>query len=81
MSPSWSPPKGPRMDRQHEQASRGKVTGLSWWLSGEGLACQYMGHGFDPWSRKISQAAGQLSPCTTTIEPVLQKLQVTTTEA
>ena len=26
------------------------------------------GHGFDPWSRKIPSASGQLSPCATTTE-------------
>ena len=29
------------------------------------------GHGFEPWSGKISHAAEQLSPCATTTEPVL----------
>ena len=28
------------------------------------------GHGFEPWSGKIPQAAEQLSPCATTTEPV-----------
>ena len=45
--------------------------GLPWWLSGKESACQYRRHGFDPWSWKIPHAAKQLSPCTTTIEPVL----------
>ena len=27
-----------------------------------------MGHGFDPWSRKISHDAGQLSACAATTE-------------
>ncbi|KAJ8779396.1 hypothetical protein J1605_012685 [Eschrichtius robustus] len=31
----------------------------------------FRGHGFEPWSRKIPHAAEQLSPCTTTTEPVL----------
>ena len=35
------------------------------------IACQCRGHEFEPWSRKIPYAAGQLSPCTTTTEPVL----------
>ena len=34
-------------------------------------ACQCRGHGFEPWSRKISHAMEQLSPCTTTTEPAL----------
>ena len=29
------------------------------------------GHGFEPWPRKIPNAAEQLSPCTTTTEPAL----------
>ena len=49
----------------------GKQTGLPWWLSGKRLACQCRRHGFDPWSGKIPHAAKQLSPCTTTFEPVL----------
>ena len=27
-----------------------------------------IGHGFDPWSRKIARDTGQLSPCATTIK-------------
>ena len=44
--------------------------GLPWWYSGQESACQRRTQGFDPWSRKISQAKEQLSPCTTTTEPV-----------
>ena len=33
------------------------------------LACQFRGHRFDPWSRKIPHAVGQLSPRATTIVP------------
>ena len=40
-------------------------------LSSKESACQCRRHEFDPWSGKIPQAAGQLSPCATTIEPVL----------
>ena len=36
------------------------------------------GHGFNPWSRRIPQATGQLSPCTTTTGPVLLSLWSTT---
>ncbi|XP_073657615.1 interleukin-2 receptor subunit alpha isoform X2 [Tursiops truncatus] len=39
------------------------LTGLTWQ--------QKWGHGFDPWSEKIPQAAGQLSLCATTTEPAL----------
>ena len=38
------------------------------------------GHGVEPWSGKIPHAAEQLSPCTTTTEPVLWSPQATTTE-
>ena len=44
---------------------------LPWWCSGWESACQFRGHRFEPWSRKIPHAARQLSPCTTTTEPVL----------
>ena len=33
--------------------------------------CQCRRHRFDPWSRKIPYSAEQLSPSTTTTEPVL----------
>ena len=42
--------------------------GILWWLSGR-EACQFRRHGFDPWSRKIPRASGQLSGCATTTEP------------
>ena len=45
--------------------------GFPSWSSGRESACQCRGHGFDPWSGKIPHAAEQLSPCTTTTEPVL----------
>ena len=48
------------------------MMGLSWWLSGKESICQCKKHGFDPCSRKIPHAVKQLSPCTTTIQPVLQ---------
>ena len=55
--------------------------GLLWWLSGKESACQYRGHEFDPWSRKVPHAAEQLSLCATTIQPVLWSLGAATTEA
>jgi len=30
---------------------------------------------FDPWAKKIPHAVEQLSPCATTIEPVLSRVQ------
>ena len=45
--------------------------GLPWWHSGWESACQCGEHGFDPWSGRIPHATEQLSPCTTTTEPVL----------
>ena len=52
-------------------ASRISRQGLPWWLSGKESTCQCRRHGFNPWSRKIPRAMEQLSPCVTTIEPVL----------
>ena len=52
--------------------------GLPWWLNGKEPACQCRRQGFNPWSGKIAHAAEQLSPCTTTTEPVsrAQELQL-----
>ena len=50
---------------------KGKSTGLAWWPSDKDPTCQCMRHGFDPWSWKIPHAAEQLSPCASTVEPVL----------
>jgi len=44
---------------------------LLWWSSGKESACQFRACGFDAWSGKIPHATGQLSPCSTTAEPVL----------
>ena len=43
------------------------------------LPCNARDTGFDPWF-EISHAAEQLSPCITTIEPMLQSPRATTTE-
>ena len=47
------------------------VSGLPCWLSGKESTCQCRRQGFDPRSRKIPHAAGQLSRCAVTIEHVL----------
>ena len=41
------------------------TVGSPWLFSGLESACQYRGHGFDPWSTKTPHAMEQLSPCTT----------------
>ena len=66
---------------------------LLWWSSGKKSPCQNRGHEFNPWSRKIPHAAGQLSLCATTsklerprahelplLKPVLQSLCSATRE-
>ena len=45
--------------------------GLPRWLIGKEYTSQCRRHEFDPWSRKTPHAAEQLSPGTTTAEPVL----------
>ena len=57
-----------------------KFLGPPWWLSSKESTCQCRRHGFSPWSGMIPCATGQLSPCITTIEPVLWSLGATTTE-
>ena len=46
-----------------------KTRGLPWWCSGWESACQFRGHGLEPWSGKIPHAAEQLGPWATTTEP------------
>ena len=48
-----------------------RLGGLPWWLSGQESACQCRRHKLNPWSGNIPHAADELSPCTTTTEPVL----------
>ena len=47
-----------------------KALGFPWWLSDKEATWQWRGHGFEPWSRKISHAMEQISP-NTTAESVL----------
>ena len=49
-------------------------THTHWWLSGQESVGQRRRHRFHPWSRRIPHAAEQLSPCATTLEPVLKSL-------
>ena len=44
--------------------------GFPGWCSGWESVCQCREHGFEPRSGKIPHAVEQLSPCTTTTEPV-----------
>ena len=56
--------------RHHPETSfKNETLGLPWWRSGWESACQCRGHGFEPWSGKIPQAAEQLGPWATTTEP------------
>ena len=55
-----------KVQEESEKAGLKQCSGLPWWLSGEESACQRWKHGFDPWSGKISHAAEQLNPWTTT---------------
>ena len=55
--------------------------GLPWWLSGKESTWKCRRHGFDPWSGKIPHPTKQLSPCATTIQPVLQSPGAAATEA
>ena len=43
---------------------------LPWWASGKECALKCRGHRFDPWSRKVPYAMGQLSPCITATESI-----------
>ena len=57
---------------------------LRWGFLGgsvERITCQCRRHGFDPWSRKVPHASGQLSPWTTTTDLELWGPGAATTEA
>ena len=56
-----------------------KNVGLPWW-SRLRICLAIQGHWFYPWSRKTPHAVGQLSPCTTTNEPMFWILRATTTK-
>ena len=47
------------------------MRGLLWWLGDKESSSQGRRQRFNPWSRKIPQVAEQLSPYSTTIEPVI----------
>ena len=47
------------------------MRGLLWGLSGKESSCRCRRHGFEPWSGKIPLATERLSPCATTLGPVL----------
>jgi len=49
---------------------RRPASGLPSWCRGKESVCECGGRGFDPWSRKISLAVEQLSPCAPATEPV-----------
>ena len=59
----------------------GKKRGFPWWLSSKESACQCRRHGFVVRLGRIPHDVKQLSLCTTAIEPVLQSLETSTTEA
>ena len=48
--------------------SRTTMLGLPWWFHGLESICQGRGYRSDPWSQKIPNAVGQLSPCITATE-------------
>ena len=64
----------------HQEAEPSKYLDLKasgklfWWYSGKDATCQCRVHGFNPWSGKIPHAAGQLSPCATTIKANMLQL-------
>ena len=54
---------GPGHEKERRsQKDSGRGEGLPWWRSGQESPCQYRGHRFDPWSRKILRALEQLGP-------------------
>ena len=74
-------PSKSMLTRKKKSLSRRNILGLPWYLSGKESACQCRKHEFNPRSGKIPQAAEQLGPGATAIEPVLWSLGAATTEA
>ena len=60
---SNTPPQGPLIQIKNI------AFGLPWWRSGWESACQCRGHGFEPWSGRISHAAERLGPWAAAAEP------------
>ena len=58
----------PYLKKQNKTKTKG---GLPWCLSGKESTCQCRKYGLHPWSGRIPHPAEQLSPCPTTVEPVL----------
>ena len=67
-------PKDPQQASQHVSLKMGHMR-ASWRLSSKESTCQCRRHMFDPWAKKIPHAVEQLSPCATTIEPVLSRVR------
>ena len=73
----WLPAEAKDISRIfHQEGFEGRPC----WSSGQESGCQCREHRFDPWFGKIPHALGQLSPCTTAIEPELQSPGATTAE-
>ena len=60
---------------------RMSLEGFLWWLRGKESTCQCRRREFHLWFGKILRAMEQLSPSTTTTEPVLWSLGLVATEA
>ena len=58
----------PGLNNFSQRSSKNRFQGLPWCLSGKESAYQCRRLRFNPWSREIPRAAGQLSPCGTTTE-------------
>ena len=61
---------GPFLGKEEKRFLR-VAEGLPRWLGGKGSTCQFGSLRFDPWFGWIPYARGQISPCATTVLPVL----------
>ena len=66
----------PGLNNFSQRSSKNRFQGLPWCLSGKESAYQCRRLGFDPWSREITLAVGQLSPCATTTEAQVPRARV-----
>ena len=57
--------------REKKTKGRGGGRAPPWLLSGKEFTRQCRSHGFNPWSREIPHAMGQLNSFATTIKPMV----------
>ena len=61
--PAWGTDIPQTIQLGHQFSYKESLQGFPLWFSGLESICQGVGHGLDPWCRKIPHATGRLSLC------------------